>query len=69
LTFADLDVKAGVVHVRHQLSRAGKLVAPKTEAARREIEIPPSLGRLLAAGKEAAFARGQAGPAGFVSRT
>jgi len=62
LTWRDVDVKAGVLRVRRQLDRTGALVEPKTQAARREVPIPASLGRLLADEKEAAFARGLAKP-------
>jgi integrase len=49
LRWQDVDTKAGVVQVRWQLSRRGELVEPKTKAARREVPIPPSLGKALAA--------------------
>jgi integrase len=48
LRWQDVDVKAGIVRVRCQLDRSGKLVEPKTQAAKRDIPIPPSLGRMLA---------------------
>ncbi len=49
LRWADVDVKAGVLRVRRQLDRRGQLVEPKTKAAKRDVPIPPSLGRMLAA--------------------
>jgi integrase len=42
-----VDVRGGVVRVRWQLARGGGLVEPKTTAARREVPIPPTLGRAL----------------------
>jgi len=49
-----------------QLDRAGNLVEPKTDAARRVVPIPPSLGRMLRANKAEAFERGHAGPDAYV---
>jgi integrase len=60
LQWKDVDVQAGVVRVSRQLDRQGAIVEPKTVAAVREIPIPPSLGRMLMAEKERAFARGLA---------
>jgi integrase len=52
LTWADIDLDAGVIHVRTQLSRAhrgvpAQRVAPKTKAAIRDIPLVPQLGGLL----------------------
>jgi integrase len=71
LTWQDVDVNAGVLRVRRQLDRTGDLVEPKTAAAKREVPIPPSLGRVLAAHEAKAFGRGHARPDSFVfaSRT
>jgi integrase len=48
LRWQDVDTAAGVLSVRHQLSRGGGLVEPKTSAARRQVPMPPSLARMLA---------------------
>jgi integrase len=49
LTWADVDVSAGLLRVRHQLDgRTGELVEPKTSAAKREVPMPPSLSKMLA---------------------
>jgi integrase len=48
LRWADVDVREGVIHIRHQLSRGGALVEPKTSSAKREIPMPRSLAGLLA---------------------
>jgi integrase len=48
LQWADVDTREGVLRVRRQLSRSGELVEPKTNAARREVPMPPSLARMLA---------------------
>ena len=66
LRWQDVDVKAGLIRVRHQLDRSSVLVEPKTVAAKREIPIPPSLGRMLADHKQQAFAKGFAKPTDFV---
>ena len=66
LRWQDVDVNAGVLRVRHQLDRSGELVEPKTQAAKREIPIPPSLGRALTVHKQEAFAKRRAKPTDFV---
>jgi integrase len=66
LRWQDVDIKAGLLQVRYQLDRSGVLVEPKTAAAKREIPIPSSLGRLLAEHKQQAFADGHAKPTDFV---
>ena len=66
LRWQDVDVKAGVLRVRHQLDRSGALVEPKTQAAKRDVPIPPSLGRLLTDHKTKAFEKGHAKPNDFV---
>jgi len=52
LTWADVDLDGGVIHVRHQLSRAradkpARRVRLKTQAAIRDIPLLPQLGALL----------------------
>jgi integrase len=47
LRWCDVDTAAGVLRVRRQFSR-GVLAEPKTNAARREMPMPPSLARMLA---------------------
>jgi integrase len=59
LSWSDVDFAAGVIHVRHQLSRArigspARRVAPKTAAAMREIPLAPQLAVLLHRHKQAA---------------
>jgi integrase len=66
LTWGDVDVKAGVIRISRQLDRHQKLVDPKTAAAKREVPIPPSLGRMLTAHKAKAFEQGRAKPDDFV---
>ncbi len=66
LRWEDVDVKAGLIRVRYELDRSSVLVEPKTLAAKREIPIPPSLGRMLADHKQQAFAKGFAKPSDFV---
>jgi integrase len=66
LRWQDIDLKAGVVHVRRQLDRSGALLEPKTAAAKRDIPIPPSLTRLLATHRQEALAKGYAKPTDFV---
>ena len=66
LRWQDIDVKTGSLRVRYQLDRTGKLVKPKTPAAKREVPFPPVLGKMLKAHKEAAFARGHAKPTDYV---
>jgi hypothetical protein len=60
-----------VLRVRKQLDRNGKRVAPKTAHALRDVELFPSLVKLLREHRERAFARGHAKPEDFVfaSRT
>ena len=41
LRWSDIDLGASLLRVRHQLDRDGKLVAPKTEQAKREIVLGP----------------------------
>lgn len=66
LRWQDVDTKAGLVRVCYQADRHGNLVEPKTAAARRDIPIPASLTRMLAAHKRQAFAKGHAKPTDFV---
>jgi integrase len=60
LRWQDVDVRAGTIHVRHQLDKAGKLVGPKTSMARREIPLHASLVKMLTAHKEKALKLGHA---------
>ena len=66
LRWHDIDLRDGLIRIRHQLDRNGTLVEPKTAAAKRDIPIPPSLNRLLATHREQAFAHGFAKPADYV---
>jgi integrase len=66
LRWHDIDLREGLIHIRHQLDRNGSLVEPKTSAAKRDIPIPPSLNRLLASHREDAFAKGFAKPTDLV---
>ena len=47
LVWGDIDFTDGVIHVRFQLSREGKRVPPKTKAAKRDIVLMDTLGKLL----------------------
>ncbi len=49
LTWADIDLKAGTLHVRKQLDRDNNRVTPKTPQAARDVVLMPTLGRLLTA--------------------
>jgi integrase len=58
LVWDDVDLAAGVIHVRAQLSRAhrgapAQRVAPKTPASVRDVPLVPQLARLLSAHKQA----------------
>ena len=68
LTWADLDFEAGVLRVRHQLSRGAnpRRVPLKTPAARRDVLLHPGLRDLLRKHKAVAFQRGQAKPEDLV---
>jgi integrase len=66
LTWADVDLEAGLVRVRKQLGRDGRRVAPKTATAVRDVELMPALGRLLMEHKARAFNTGWATPESFV---
>jgi integrase len=69
LTWADLDLNAGLVRVRKQLDRTGKRVSPKTPWAVREIELMPALVQALRVHREQRFAIGWASPEDFVFGT
>ena len=47
LTWADIDLKAGVIRVRKQLAREGNRVKPKTPRALRDVILMPALAHLL----------------------
>src|SRR5262249_58157820 len=49
LRWSDLDLGADRLHVRHRLGRDGKLAEPKTQQARREVDLAPSLVPMLPA--------------------
>jgi integrase len=49
--WADIDFEAGVVHVVRSLDRDGEAGPLKTEAAKRDVVLMPSLAKLLAAHK------------------
>ncbi len=66
LRWQDIDLKEGLIRIRHQLDRHGNLVQPKTTAAKRDIPIPPSLTRRLAVHREHAFGQGFAKPTDLV---
>ena len=59
-------MREGVIRVRRQLDRTGALVEPKTAAAKRDVPMPPSLGRMLREHRAEAFQRGHAKPSDFV---
>ncbi len=63
LRWQDVDTAAGVLRVRRQLSRSGELVEPKTQAAKRDVPMPPSLAKMLAAHR---LASPHSGDADFV---
>lgn len=66
LRWQDIDTKERLLRVRVQLGRDGRLCEPKTQAAKREVPIPPTLARMLAEHRRQAFARGLAKPTDFV---
>lgn len=67
LTWADVDLDAGLVHVRRQLDRTGAgRVPPKTPQAVREVGLMPALVKTLRAHREQSFARGHAKPEDYV---
>jgi site-specific recombinase XerC len=47
LTWADIDLQAGLVHVRTQIGQDGMRAPLKTPKARRSVVLMPTLGRLL----------------------
>ena len=51
LVWRDIDFERGFVRVRRQLDRKGSYVEPKTEQAKREVVLAPSLARMLRAHK------------------
>jgi integrase len=66
LQWADLDLDAGVIHVRRQLLRDGTLAQPKTARGSRDVTIFPALVALLREHRKTALARGHARPDDFV---
>ena len=74
LRWQDVDLDAGLIRVRAQLSRAAKakparLLPLKTDAGARDLVLLPELGKLLKEHKAAAFHRGYAKPEDFVFST
>lgn len=49
LRWQDVDTQTGVIRVRSQLGRDGQLAPPKTTASKRDVPMPPSLAKTLAA--------------------
>ena len=47
LTWADIDLDAGLIRVHRQLSRKGEHAPLKTEAGRREVVLAPAIAKLL----------------------
>jgi integrase len=66
LTWADVEFSTEVVRVRQQLDRSGELTEPKTPKALREVNLIPSLARLL---REHKLASANSAPADFVFAT
>lgn len=66
LRWQDIDGDGGLLRVRFQLGRDGRLVEPKTASSIRDIPIPPSLVLTLATRRQEAAARGYGGPTDFV---
>jgi integrase len=66
LTWQDLDLPGGLLHVRFQLDRTGKRVEPKTKGSRREVALFPGLVTMLRSHREAMLALGYAKPTDFV---
>lgn len=60
LSWGDVDLEGGIIHVRHSFDGKGNLKSPKTDAGRRDIPLPSSLAADLMARRdfqEADFAR------------
>jgi integrase len=68
LTWADVDLDAGIVRVRRQLDRGGGYSEPKTPRAKRDVVLMPSLVTLLSEHKLASTYSRPADPV-FVTRT
>jgi integrase len=66
LQWHDVDTRTGVIRIRRQLDRDGTLADPKTDSAKRDVPIPPSLASMLNRHREAAFASGHARATDFV---
>lgn len=71
LVWADVNFDAGVLRVRHQLSRGPnpRRIPLKTQAARRDVLLHPGAAAILKAHKAEAFQRGQARPDSFAFST
>lgn len=74
LRWQDIDFEAGLISVRHQLSRASvnhppRLKALKSDAGEREIYLLPRLDSVLRQHKQAQFARGFARPEDYLFTT
>ena len=68
LTWADVDLDAGIVRIRYQLDGARELVALKTPQAVRDVVLMPALGKLLREQRLASPPE-LSGPDAFVFRT
>jgi integrase len=74
LRWQDVDFEAGLIHVRHQLSRASKtkparLLPLKTDAGSRDIVLLPQLAELLRGHHVAEVVKGSGQPHHFVFTT
>jgi integrase len=66
LTWADVDLEAGLLKVRKQLDRHANRVEPKTRQAVREVGLMPALVKALRVHREAAFGKGMAKATDYV---
>ncbi len=69
LLWEDVDLDAGIVHVRKQLERSGERVEPKTPQAVREVDLFPALVRVLRAHRQAMLGRGRTKDTDYVFTT
>jgi len=68
LTWADIDLDAGIIRVRRQLDRGGGYSEPKTPRSKRDVVLMPSLVKLLREHKLASAYSSPTNPV-FVTRT
>lgn len=66
LRWQDIDSAGGLLRVRYQLNRQGQLVAPKTDASKRDVPIPPSLAHMLETRRSLANEHGYGRPSDLV---